>query len=144
MKNTLQLLSLVILFVFCTQCTKKSDTEDLKELSANHHPIVGQWDWDYSQYPFSPDSVIASPDSIQRTLHFRINDTVYEETYYKGVLVPSASKSMHYRIIMHFDGMDSVPAIELDGIRWGFGIYSNTLSIDMSRNDYGTHWYTRK
>lgn len=143
MTKLLQLTSILSICVFCAHCSKKTDSNEPMQPLPNYHPIVGQWDWQYSQYPFSSDSVIASPDSLQSTLDFRINDTVYEENFYQGVLLPSASKAIHYEIITHFDGQDSVPAIKLDGIRWGFAIFSNQLLIDMSRNDGGLHYYSR-
>lgn len=142
MTNLFKLLSILFLFAQCSKEKTTEQTQNTPPLTLEEK-ILGKWDWYYSQYPFNSDSVLASPDSVQKTLNFKQNDSVYEEIFFKGTLVPSASTVRHYEVIMHFDGMDSIPAIVLDKIRYGFNIYSDLLWIDMSRNDQGSHWYTR-
>ena len=142
MTKLLKLLTLVLILPFFAQCTKEKNNSEPKQPTPNYHPIVGQWNWEYSIY-WGVDTVFSSPDSIQHTANFHTNDTVYYETFHKGNIIPASSRSEYYEVIMHFDGKDSVPAITLDGIRRGFGIYSDQLLIDMSRNDQGSHWYIR-
>ena len=130
-----QLLGFSFVILICYSCKK--------EEIANHHPIVGQWEW-FKTRQGRPDTTY-TPESTGNTAYFDfdpidsaryyVNDTLYRTYAYRF--------DWEHEAVLD-TSMDSVQVLVI-GNDWNyFFIFNDTLILDDTHSDGGTSYFTRK